>query len=357
MKVMRMLGAFLTIILLLVGCGKSVAEQIQEQLDLGNKYLEELNYEEAIIAFTKAIQIDEKQVPAYVGRGNAYVLSGETKEHLAQAQADYEKAISLDETYAEGYLGLADVYIRYGDYEKAMDVLREGLDKTGNDQKLVDKLEQMESGNITDSENRRRRMSGYDSSGALIWYIDFSYNSEGKEAGVTSYDAEGNQTGHVDVLYEGNKCVQSWGYRHGDEATDFALERIVEEYDVKGNLLSRKWYDMEGEALFSSAFEYDGAGRILKETSYDEEGITDGYTLYEYSGNTEKRSQYDSNGELWGYVVDEYDENGKMLKESRYEPDGSLMEYMINEYDTTGKRVREIRYDGAGNITSTVNFN
>lgn len=33
---------------------------------------------------------------------------------------------------------------------------------------IADKLEQMENGNITDSESKTRRMSCYDSSGALV---------------------------------------------------------------------------------------------------------------------------------------------------------------------------------------------
>ncbi len=70
----------------------------QEQHDLGVRYLSEGNYEKAIIAFTAAIEIDPKQAPAYVCRGDAYVLSSEADENLATAQADYEEAIKLDET-------------------------------------------------------------------------------------------------------------------------------------------------------------------------------------------------------------------------------------------------------------------
>ena len=41
----------------------------QEQYDLGVRYLAEGNYEEAIIAFTAAIEIDPNRVEAYMGRG------------------------------------------------------------------------------------------------------------------------------------------------------------------------------------------------------------------------------------------------------------------------------------------------
>lgn len=116
----------------------------KEQYDLGVRYLSEGNYQEAIIAFTAAIEIDPKQAPAYVGRGDAYVLSGETVENLTAAKVDYEKAIELDEALAEAYLGLADVYIRQGDYEKALEVLQQGLEQIGNDQLISGKIKEIE---------------------------------------------------------------------------------------------------------------------------------------------------------------------------------------------------------------------
>ena len=115
------------------GAGASQGPTWQEQYDLGVRYLSEGNYEEAILAFTAAIEIDPKRAPAYVGRGDAYVLFGETEENLAAAKADYETAIELDETGTEAYLGLADVYLLQGDAEKAQEILKQGLEKTGSE--------------------------------------------------------------------------------------------------------------------------------------------------------------------------------------------------------------------------------
>lgn len=138
----RTLSFFLISALSIVfsACGQAPVEEPadksgptwQEQYDLGVRYLSEGNYEEAIIAFTAVIEIDPKQVPAYVGRGDAYIGSGETVENLAAAQADYEMAIKLDETDSEAYLKLADVYIQQRDVEKALELFQRGLDKTGN---------------------------------------------------------------------------------------------------------------------------------------------------------------------------------------------------------------------------------
>lgn len=129
----RLASLLVVIVLVLSACGTNPeAPTWQEQYNLGIRYLSEGKYEEAIIAFTAAIEIDPKRAPTYVGRGDAYVGLGETEENLTAAQADYEKAIELDETLAEAYLSLADVYIRQGDYDKAREILQIGIDCTAN---------------------------------------------------------------------------------------------------------------------------------------------------------------------------------------------------------------------------------
>lgn len=92
--------------ILLSACNRE--SRWQKQYDLGIQYLTEGKYEEAIVAFNAAIEIEPNQVLAYVGRGSAYISSGGTEENLAAAQADYERVIALDEANADGYLGLAD---------------------------------------------------------------------------------------------------------------------------------------------------------------------------------------------------------------------------------------------------------
>lgn len=114
----------------------------QEQYDLGVRYLSEGNYEEAIIAFTAAIEIDPKRAEAYVGCGDTYVASGDTEANLAAAQTDYEMAIELNGLLAEAYLGLADVYIQQEDYDKAKEVLQSGISHI-EDSRLNKKLEEI----------------------------------------------------------------------------------------------------------------------------------------------------------------------------------------------------------------------
>lgn len=124
--------------------GLDASHSWQEQYDLGMRYLSEGNYAEAIIAFTAAIEIDPKQAPAFIGRGQAYSLSGETEENLLAAQADFETAVELDVSNPEAWLGLADIFIRQEGYEKALEILQRGSNSTGGDKTITEKINEIE---------------------------------------------------------------------------------------------------------------------------------------------------------------------------------------------------------------------
>lgn len=115
----------LMLVVVLTACGQSVEKQWQEQYDLGVRYLSEGNYEEAVIAFTAAIEIDPKWPEAFIGRGDAYIGAGE--ENLTAAISDYEEALTLDETLVDAWLCLAQVYLVSGDIDRAIETLEAGL--------------------------------------------------------------------------------------------------------------------------------------------------------------------------------------------------------------------------------------
>ena len=97
--VKKLLAVFL-VILVLCGCS-SKKQQWQEQYDLGMRYLSEGNYQEAILAFSAAIEIDPNQADAYVLRGDAYVMAAKAEpdkadKYLRKARKDYEKAEDLN---------------------------------------------------------------------------------------------------------------------------------------------------------------------------------------------------------------------------------------------------------------------
>ena len=126
MKRICSLLAALALVVGLCACGESRQQRWQAQYDLGMKYLSELNYEQAVAAFTEAIFIDAKRPEAYIGRGDARVGIG-TAESLAAAQGDYEAALALDNTLENAWLGLINTYILRGDYEGAQRALEQAL--------------------------------------------------------------------------------------------------------------------------------------------------------------------------------------------------------------------------------------
>ena len=79
---MRHLTPFILTLLLFCGCVPTGEAAIQAEANtntseyhynLGVRYLSEGNYQEAILAFTAAIEIDPKSAPAYTGLAEAYI--------------------------------------------------------------------------------------------------------------------------------------------------------------------------------------------------------------------------------------------------------------------------------------------
>ena len=93
----------------------SASGRLREQLNLGEKYLTEEDYERAVVAFTEAISLDEKNV--------------------------------------EAYLGLAEAYLGLGDEDAALTALRDGYAATQNTQ-ILERMEELESVSVQgDTEN------------------------------------------------------------------------------------------------------------------------------------------------------------------------------------------------------------
>ena len=90
---MKKTAVLLTALALLFGlcaCTGSAAGW-QEQYDLGVRYLTEGKYEEAILAFQAAIDIDPKRADAYIGLSDAFTAQGDTE----QARRVLEDALSV----------------------------------------------------------------------------------------------------------------------------------------------------------------------------------------------------------------------------------------------------------------------
>jgi len=98
---MRCIPALITIIfvisVLLSSCAKpEQALTSTELLDLGEKYLLELNYEQALVQFTKVIEIEPMNPRGYTGAAEVYAALGQHEEVKKILQQGYEATGSAE---------------------------------------------------------------------------------------------------------------------------------------------------------------------------------------------------------------------------------------------------------------------
>lgn len=109
--------------------GGNTASPLQEALQLGEKYLEEMDYENAVVAFTEATAIDPSSKEAYLGLAQAHTGAREYDE----AEAAYRQLLELDASNAEGYRELAELYIRLEKLEEAKQLLEAAVNATDDE--------------------------------------------------------------------------------------------------------------------------------------------------------------------------------------------------------------------------------
>ncbi len=371
--------------------GGSSAKKLQKQLDLGQKYLEEMNYEEAVVAFQAAIEIDPMSVDAYLGLVEVYIRTGEfdtaleyarngyeatgaerLKEKMEmiesenkarelqkqldlgqqyleemnyeEAAAAFEAAIEIDPMNVDAYLGLVEVYIRTGEFDTALEYAKKGYEVTG-DERLKEKIDMIKSGNITASNGWKMQESYYDADGSLFYYLLYQYGEQG--VGWTSlFWADGSLIDEGKCLYnEKGDPIVSYSLGYDFEGRPH-LEKIENEYDSKGNMISYKFYDGNGILSDHVEFEYDSEGNEIAMRSYNGDGTLYDYSEYEYDskGNEIGWNYYDGDGILRDYSESEYNIDGNLIVERYYDGHGISKGYDEYEYDAKGNMIGHKSY-------------
>lgn len=93
---------------LLTSCAGGAATY-EKQMELGRKYLTEMNYAEAIAAFTEAIKLNPDDIEAYMARAEAYAALEKYNEATADYTAVIEKTDDQPYLQATAYIGRAGV--------------------------------------------------------------------------------------------------------------------------------------------------------------------------------------------------------------------------------------------------------
>ena len=318
------------VLLLFTACSSKAAKAV-EKVELGQKYLTELNYTEAVASFTEAIGLDPENIPAYMGRAQAYV----GLKQYDDAKADYTTAIEKTEeqpyTQAEAYVGRAEVNElttanedALSDYEAASTAL-----DTVDVEKITDVTEQMLEALKIKVYNACARLNAF-----------FGRNEAAAASYTKAIDSFAKLPDDTDVLDVKATKVVSYTGRADANAAQEKYEEVLPDYDAlialgedkaadrdailaAGSLAKSKagdlnssdsWLDAVNHADYAESVQLTNAENVLKQAA--ELAQADGAKAYDKVKallTTEEAKTAMQNLLARGYQLRYYDANGKML--------------------------------------------
>ena len=327
---LRLLAVLLLALALFTAC-TSKAARAQEKIDLGQKYLTELNYTEAVASFTEAIELDPENIPAYMGRAEAYI----GLKQYDDAKADYTTAIEKTEeqpyTQAEAYIGRAEVNElttanedALSDYEAASTA----LDKV-DVEKITDVTEQMLEALKIKVYNACARLSAlFGKNDAAVASYTKAIESlaklpddtdvlDVKATKITSYtgraDANTQLEHYADVLPDYDALIDMGEDKAADRDTLLAALSLAKSRaaDLAG---ADSWLGEVNHADYAESIQLTAAEELLKNAA--ELAKADGTKAYDKikaALTTDEAKAAMQNVLARGYQLRYYDADGKML--------------------------------------------
>ena len=329
-KPLRLFAVLLLALALFTAC-TSKAAKAQEKIELGQKYLTELNYTEAVASFTEAIELDPENIPAYMGRAEAYI----GLKQYDDAKADYTTAIEKTEEQpyqqAEAYIGRAEVNElatanedALSDYEAASTA----LDKV-DVEKITDVTEQMLEALKIKVYNACARLSAlFGKNDAAVASYTKAIDSlaklpddtdvlDVKATKITSYtgraDANTKLEHYADVLPDYDALIDLGEDKAADRDTLLAALSLAKSQaaDLAG---ADSWLGEVNHADYAESVQLTNAENILKQAA--ELAKADGTKAYDKikaALTTDEAKAAMQNVLARGYQLRYYDADGKML--------------------------------------------
>ena len=261
------IAAVVVLIALAAGIGiyNTPANRLSRQLDLGHKYLENEQYEEAVLAFERAIAIDDRSLEAYAGALEAYLGKGDQGE----TEAFYDRTLAVlsgldDEFIAQNMDYTVEIYFAADEVyennpEKAAEVLEDGLVKTGENQEIKDHL-------IKDyQQTAKEKAAGAAYEEALTVY-DRLLELDNTNAETISGLCDCLNP-YIDVLMESRQYdkIRELADKYKDVAADVDFASILakieelEKIEAENRAFMQKVYDLMAAEDYEGMHEVDGS--------------------------------------------------------------------------------------------------
>lgn len=235
-------------------------QKYSEYIDLGNKYLLEENYEEAILAFEKAIKIDAKSTEARVGAAKAYIGNNE----LDKAIEILEEAQELDKTNETLLKEILEI-LNEIDSDAAYEFLDRFIEEKGEDNISSDIKEILElSKDIPDGFNANPKPGKY------VQPISVKLKLDKMKVGHSYYyTTDGTEPNKEAIKYRGNidiketTTIKVIGYNKNNESSKV----INLEYIIDSNIINDvKDLVKESEELLNNTSVGTNVGQTTQES-------------------------------------------------------------------------------------------
>jgi hypothetical protein len=197
-------------------------------------------------------------------------------------------------------------------------------------------------------------VSKYNEQGLLVEEIHFDEDLFETERIQNFYDSDGKLNQSTNAFRDGSVTIKSIE-RYETDRRLIITERSEEgefefcekiDFDMHGNIISRKIVDDTGKVLNEYIFEYNNQNELSKEIIIENK-ILISETTYMYNVNLQllKRISYNLKGEIINWAAFEYNEQSKNTEQKF--SDGT---HFIMEYDESDKVVREKKINPSGLI-------
>ena len=235
-------------------------QKYSEYIDLGNKYLLEENYEEAILAFEKAIKIDAKSTEARVGAAKAYIGNKE----LDKAIEILEEAQELDKTNETLLKEILEI-LNEIDSDVAYEFLDRFIEEKGENNISSDIKEILElSKDIPDGFNANPKPGKY------VQPISVKLKLDKMKVGHSYYyTTDGTEPNKEAIKYRGNidiketTTIKVIGYNKNNESSKV----ITLEYIIDSNIINDvKDLVKESEELLNNTSVGTNVGQTTQES-------------------------------------------------------------------------------------------
>ena len=341
--------------LLLCACGKSAVAVPNPPLVLGEKYLSDLDYEQALLQFDQAITIEPKNPRGYLGKADALLhldrqaeaaetLGAAVKQCKPQRAALGEAKAEIEKSPVDGYIALASAYEKLGWREIALALLKRVCEELPEESRPRDALEGFMN---TPAQEKTMQEDTTTAAAAPKKPIkrETYYSPDGVEWSYTiyEYDATDLQIRSEEHSIDGNSVVSTFQYndkgqkiREEWHRSDGTSGFSTFEYNADGNLVRGEVHNNDGTVSYWENEEFDAEGHAVRSIGGSSSGnrstTADSYQ-YNTAGQVVRHEwQYDDGSSSYiNFITFEYNTEGLLARRNTYY-EGKLSSYTVFEY-------------------------